>query len=122
MRVTAKNPMYAEPNRYVFDQPKHLIYEGEPTLVPSWAAKGSIALTTGNPNYPVRLIDATMLVSIDDGEVIVHQPKVEPEVRTVTVDGSKGKKYVVTITPHGKSCTCQGFSFRHNCRHLNIAV
>jgi hypothetical protein len=124
MRVTALNPSYAEsePKRYAFDQPKYLIYEGEPAPVPTWAAKGSIALTTTNPNYPVRLIDVTMIVSTDNGVVEIQRPKIAEEIRTVTVDGSNGKKYVVTITPHGKSCTCTGFEFRHHCKHLNMAV
>jgi hypothetical protein len=121
MRVTALNPQYAEPNRYAFDQPKHLVYEGEQVLTPDWAATGSIALTTNDPNYPVRLIDESILVSIDDGgEIIVKQPEAVEQVRRVTVDGSKGKKYVVTITPHGRTCTCEGYMFRRHCRHLNL--
>lgn len=121
MRVIAKNPMYSIPNRYAFDQPEFLVYEGEPASVPSWAATGSIALTTNNPDYPIRLIDVTMISSIDNGEVIVKQPKIAEEIHKITIAGSKGKTYTVTITPHGKSCTCTGYEFRRHCKHLNMA-
>ena len=118
MRVTTSNPSYFEPNRYAFDQPKTLVYEGESLPIPKWAATGSIALSTGNPKWPFRLIDVSIIISIDD------QPQLEPKqvssTRTVTVEGSKGQSYVVTVAPSGKSCTCSGFSFRRNCKHLNM--
>jgi len=118
MRVTVSNPQYFEPNRYSFTQPKTIVYEGEQLPIPKWASTGSIALATGNPSWPFRLIDVSIIVSIDD------QPQLEPKqtssARTVTVEGSKGQSYVVTIAPSGKSCTCSGFSFRRNCKHLNM--
>lgn len=118
MRVTTSNPSYFEPNRYTFNQPKTLVYEGEPMPAPKWAATGSVALTTGNPNWPYRLIDPSVIISIDDQPA--PAAKVVSGVRTVVVDGSKGQSYVVTIASSGKSCNCPGYSFRKNCRHLNL--
>ena len=119
MRVTTFNPLYAEPNRYAFDQPKYLTYEGERVPAPKWCPEGTIALATGNPAWPVRVIDAGLIISVDDATVT--ETKSDPNVRTVTVAGSKGESYVVTITPTGKTCTCQGFGFRHTCKHVMAA-
>ena len=119
MRVTALNTLYAEPNRYTFSQPKTLTYEGDEVPAPGWAAKGTIALATGNPGFPVRLIDPDLIVSVNDE--IIQESKSKLDIRTVVVEGSKGQKYIVTITPTSKTCTCVGFGFRRNCRHLNMA-
>ena len=118
MLVTTLNPLHEVPNRYAFDQPKYITYEGDVVLAPKWAADGTIALATGNLRWPVRLIDPSLIVSVD-GET-VSKSTVDLNVRTVTVKGSKGDSYVVTITPAGRSCTCAGFSFRHNCKHLKV--
>ena len=119
MRVTTINPLYAEPNRYAFPQPKYQTYEGEQVPAPKWCPPGTVALATGNPNWPVRVIDASLIVSVDDATVTTA--KINSDVRTVTVAGSKGESYIVTITPRGKTCTCQGFGFRHTCKHVLAA-
>ena len=42
----------------------------------------------------------------------------QPAGRTWTVAGSKGSEYVVTELDGVKTCTCPGFKFRGNCRHI----
>lgn len=42
----------------------------------------------------------------------------EPEGRTWTVKGSKGDEYTVTDVNGNFSCTCSGFRFRGDCRHI----
>jgi len=119
MKVTVKNPMYAERNRYAFYIPEFLTYEGDRVPAPKWAPDDTVCLTTGNLNWPIRMLDSASITSIDDKTVV--SAKVESKNKTVTVEGSKGQKYVVTITPEGKTCTCPGFGFRHSCKHVLAA-
>ena len=42
-----------------------------------------------------------------------------PEGKTRVVVGSKGEKYTVTETESGVTCSCKGFQFRGQCRHIS---
>ena len=42
----------------------------------------------------------------------------EPEGRVIEVRGSKGDIYKVTELNHNWSCTCSGFRFRGDCKHI----
>ena len=42
----------------------------------------------------------------------------EPEGRTWTVKGSKGDEYKITELNGNLSCTCSGFRFRGDCKHV----
>jgi hypothetical protein len=47
----------------------------------------------------------------------------EPEGRTWTVKGSKGDEYKITEVNSNLSCTCSGFRFRGDCKHVkSVAV
>jgi hypothetical protein len=46
----------------------------------------------------------------------------EPEGRVWTVKGSKGDEYRVSELNGALSCTCSGFKFRGDCKHIkNVA-
>jgi hypothetical protein len=42
----------------------------------------------------------------------------EPEGRTWVVKGSKGDEYTITEHSGNLSCTCSGFRFRGDCKHV----
>ena len=49
-------------------------------------------------------------------DTTVSEP--EPEGRVWTVAGTKGNTYQVTEVRGNWSCTCSGFRFRGDCRHV----
>jgi|688.fasta_scaffold377928_3 hypothetical protein len=57
------------------------------------------------------------VIVIDDGPV-KEQP-IKQTFSKHTVKGSTGKMYEVIIdTSYGNSCTCPGFGFRRECKHI----
>jgi hypothetical protein len=46
----------------------------------------------------------------------------EPEGRVWTVKGSKGDEYKVSELNGNYSCTCSGFKFRGDCKHVKSVV
>jgi hypothetical protein len=63
--------------------------------------------------HVIKLVINGRLVAPIDGDF---------SIKTVQVDGSKkGSKYTVTFEDGSATCTCVGFSFRKNCRHLGEA-
>jgi|688.fasta_scaffold696810_2 hypothetical protein len=49
-------------------------------------------------------------------DATVFGRKREPEIKLIKVEGSKGSVYYVD--PDAGSCTCPGYTFRGNCRHV----
>ena len=42
----------------------------------------------------------------------------DSSVKEITVNGSKGNQYIVSIDGDKTSCTCLGYQFRGQCRHI----
>jgi SWIM zinc finger len=114
MIVTVRNEKYAKRHLWGFPQPETFMYEGEQIPAYKWSVPGTICLTTGNPQWPVREIHPDNIISIDDS-VIEH--KAVTDTKVFQVAGSKGQSYTVTVGPSGRTCTCPGFGFRKSCRH-----
>lgn len=111
MQVVIRNPQYAQADRYCFAVPEFFSYSGSPAQLKHVSAD-SLALTTGQADWPVRVIPRAWIVSID-GAAYAHTAG---PTLTRTVQGSRGEQYVVTLgaQPH---CTCAGFAFRRSCKH-----
>lgn len=97
-------------------QPSHILFEG--TVLPSyrWLNDREFCLS-GDKDWPIRVMNMDMIENIDlvSGEF----KEVNTDVKTFTVDGSKGSKYVVTRNKQGWKCTCPGFGFRGQCKHIS---
>jgi len=60
------------------------------------------------------------VVSSTQYKIVVREE--EPEGRTWEVKGSKGDIYRVTEVNGNYSCTCSGFKFRGDCKHIKGVV
>lgn len=118
MRITVRNTKHTKQHLWATFQPEFFIYEGEQVPAYKWSVPGTVCLTTGDPRWPIREIHPDNIISIDDQVV---EPKTITDTQTYVVQGSKGQTYTVTVGPHGRSCTCPGFGFRHSCKHVTSA-
>ena len=107
-------------NSHPFMGRKTYTYEGEVVATPRWVDYPAVALTTGDKSFPIRIIDRSNIITMDDE--IVNQKKQDDTRKVFVVKGSKGNEYVVTVEGTNKSCTCQAFMYRRSCRHIAEAV
>lgn len=54
----------------------------------------------------------------EDDSVYFGQESESPAAGVITVEGSGGKKYYLSKVGSGWRCTCPGYTFRRNCRHV----
>ena len=89
-------------------------YSGKVLPNPKWVAQDAITLSTGISEFPFRIIDRERIVGLGEA-VAVAAPRSE----TFIVQGSKpGSTYTVTRDGSHWSCTCVGFGFRKDCKHV----
>lgn len=79
---------------------------------PKWLKPNEIAMSTGNPEFPMRVLQTQ--------QIIGSKKSTETKVRSFKVK-SKNKMYQVIVSNGNFSCNCMGFSFRRTCKHL-VAV
>lgn len=115
MKVKVLNPFYAKRHLYGGHVAQYHYYEGEVVATPKWVEYEAICLTTGDKKFPFRIISKQDIVEIN-GKNNTYVEK--PRVTEITVQGSKGDVYVVSIDGQRSSCTCSGFQFRRSCRHI----
>lgn len=113
MKVKVQNPQFNRPGIWMFDQPEFFEYEGEEVQV-KWLNPNQIALSTGNPEFPFRVLNKSLIVSINNQAM----EEKESSVKTFTVKGSRGDSYTVTVGSGKMHCTCSGFQFRKSCKHV----
>jgi len=113
MLVRVFNPEHARKNVWFFAQPEYFEYSGEEVKL-KHVTPDELALSTGNPEWPVRVIQRSRIISIDGCEYNAQASKAEVKI----VKGSKGQEYVVTNALGKWHCTCTGFQFRRTCKHI----
>lgn len=117
MRVKMRNAQWEVRHRYFFPIQEFSEYDGEEIQV-KWLKPSQMALTTGDPEFPFRVLERKNIVSIDNNSYSYETA--ETAARTLRVRGSKGNEYVVTLGPN-PHCTCTGFGFRRTCKHITEA-
>lgn len=113
MKVKVHNPQFNRPGVWFFEQPEFFEYEGI-EMQAKWISPDQLAMSTGNPEWPMRIIQRGLIASIDNQPV----EQKEQSVKTFSVRGSKGDSYTVTVGQGKMHCTCSGFQFRKSCKHI----
>ena len=113
MKVKVQNPQFNRPGIWMFDQPEFFEYQGEEVQV-KWLNPGQIALSTGNTEFPFRVINKSLIISINNQAM----EQKDTAIKTFNVKGSKGDSYTVTVDSGKMHCTCSGFQFRKSCKHV----
>ena len=89
-------------------------YSGKILPNPKWVAQDAITLSTGISEFPFRIIERERIVGLGEAA-----PVAAPRSETFIVHGSKpGSTYTVTRDGSHWSCTCVGFGFRKDCKHV----
>jgi hypothetical protein len=88
-------------------------YSGKILPNPKWVSSDSICISTGDTHFPFRIIDRERILELGNAPVAVSRSE------TFIVQGSKpGSTYTVTRDGSHWSCTCVGFGFRKDCKHV----
>jgi hypothetical protein len=117
LQVRIRNSMYERRAAYAYPIPEYLTYTGDVYPRPVWVKDNQFCLTTGDPQFPFRVIDKDSIV--DGYRLSTATPNATPQPKSYIVQGVKAS-YVVTEDTKGKlSCSCTGFSYRKKCSHVD---
>ncbi len=114
MKLTVYNTQYDRRDAYFFDVEQFHYYEGEPCSV-KWAGPHELAIRTLD-SVGLRIIQRRNIREID-GKPYTYTEGLNTSITRI-VAGSKGASYEVSVGPGGSKCTCQGFTFRGKCKHV----
>jgi hypothetical protein len=118
LKVRVANDEYVRRDRLGYYVPEYHEYVGELYPNPKWVSSDSFCLTTGEEQFPFRIISKE---SIIHGWLLSSESEDSSKVetsKTYQVE-AKGKTYLVTQDSRGKlSCNCTGFSYRKTCTHV----
>lgn len=120
MKITVRNARFASKHLYFYPIEEFNIYEGQETTLKHVDPKQFLCLTTGIKNFPVRVIDRSMIVNSEKQPLFILDEFFGVTERR-KVEGSKGNTYELTKTNGKWSCTCPGFEYRKDCKHVRAA-
>ena len=72
---------------------------------------------TGTDTFPVRCICLEFVTDIAVVSGSLSKLTTSAQVRAFCVKSDK-QKYIVTVAANKYTCTCTGFQYRKNCRHI----
>jgi len=82
-------------------------------------ANSFVLNTPEDVNTKIREIDMGFVQTLDylDGQV-AKKESITSDTQVFLIAGSKGSQYAVTRQGKKYTCTCSGFQFRKNCKHI----
>ena len=113
VRTRLYQPSYHRAEPYI----EHEI-TGEQLNTVKWLTPDQIAVA--NPQHPngFSIIDKRNILWIRDAKGSKATVKVDSDYEQWTVKGSKGNEYLVIRQKGSYTCSCPGYTFRKNCRHI----
>lgn len=83
-------------------------------------AGSCFAVETGLPHHPISLISTQNVVRVNyiQGKSLTVAALKNAVTMRATVAGSKGNVYTVKHSAGRWTCTCTGFEFRNQCKHI----
>jgi hypothetical protein len=100
-------------------QPTVITFEGTVLRPHKWLTDQQFCLT-GDKDISVRVMSMSL---VEDIELLNGTfNNVNTDTKVWQVSGSKGNTYTVTKNSSGYTCTCPGFTFRKNCKHVSLGV
>lgn len=107
---------YSQRAAMIPPRPTTQSYEGVVIAPFKWLSDREFCMT-GTKDFPTRVINMSSVVDI---KVITGKLRtIDIDHKVWTVRGSKGNSYTVTRYSNKWDCTCPGFSFRKNCKHVS---
>ncbi len=107
---------YSQGPRMIPPRPAFHEYEGKVLPSYKWLNDRQFCMS-GDDSWPIRVITMDF---VEDLKILSGDFKnIETDVKTWEVPGSKGNKYIVARNSQGWSCTCTGFQFRKQCKHVS---
>jgi len=109
--LTVKNPLWGNRSAYASPMAEFQTYTGTVVPNPSWVGADQLCLSTGTVQFPFRVLDRDRIVGLSEA-------REKPESKVFTIEGAKGKTYLVTLERGLWGCNCTGFGFRRSCSHV----
>ena len=108
---------FAETTDYKDSVPNgiYLLDDGKSKMY-AFKAKGTEAIKIFK--NPIRIDVRGRKFAVNSVQFKTQLKEEEPEGRVWTVKGSKGDEYKVSELNGNYSCTCSGFRFRGDCKHI----
>lgn len=107
---------YIQGPRMIPPRPAYHEYEGKVLLSYKWLNDRQFCMS-GDDSWPIRIITMDF---VEDLKILSGSTKeIKTDIKTWEVSGSKGNKYIVARNSQGWSCTCAGFQFRKQCKHVS---
>lgn len=119
MRLTIRmlDPLWHARDRYAAGVIKEYSeYTGEIAPKPSWCGENQFALTTGDKNAPIRILEKDRIIC-----GWLHPVSKQPvDRRYVSIPGKSGRTHTVYLSDDGLlfNCDCTGFGYRRTCSHV----
>lgn len=110
------------PNTYAYrgEDNNYVTYTREGEVVQSiFRDPFMFAVKTGDPDHPVSEYNAKSLHVVKIEYIIGGSKQVATDKKAWKVKSEDGSKFYIVQRVEGKfSCTCKGFEFRKDCKHI----